>query len=148
MKSTEDWQAGSFPLSEALHTVWYNLLTNIGRKGDFMHSWVQIDHIRWRALAMQVSREPLQRYGESDGVGQTGHDDGTRESIPLPTIPEDHCTYISLYISLKHLPQHSTPRKCYLYRSSNRASLPYSLSLNLCYVGGFFPITPTIISAP
>jgi hypothetical protein len=37
-------------------------LTNIGWKGDFMYSWVQVDHIRWKALVMQVSREPLQKY--------------------------------------------------------------------------------------
>lgn len=54
--------------SEALVTERYSLLTNIGRKGNFMHSWVQVDHIRWRALAVQVSCEPLRRHRVQDGV--------------------------------------------------------------------------------
>lgn len=43
-----------------------------------MHSWVQVDHIRWRALAMQVSCEPLWQYREKDWVRQRKHYKGTK----------------------------------------------------------------------
>lgn len=54
-------------LWDILHKSWHAPLTNIGRKGDFVHSGVQVDHVGWRTLAMQVSCEPLQKWGKKIG---------------------------------------------------------------------------------
>lgn len=74
----------------------YNLLTNIGRKGYFMYSWVQINHIRWRALAMQMSSKPLQSYEKRKGVTQRGNDKGPR--FLYQSHLKTSATYISLYL--------------------------------------------------
>jgi hypothetical protein len=64
----EDWQVVGISFSVRHSTqVLGSLLPNIGRKGDFMYSCVWADYVRWRALAMQVSREPLWKYGERVG---------------------------------------------------------------------------------